>query len=633
MSHELFSCINTQLSLQLKAQNYIMPNLIALIVGIDNYPTPLPALDGCVNDAQAFNKYLSDWCEVNNYTYNVKTLFNEQSTRQNVTDAFSVFNTATDADTCVLYYSGHGSQMPAPKEFWDEVNGLSETLVCIDSRTPNNRDLIDKELTYLIGKVTKGKRNQFIVVMDCCHSGSNTRDIATKSRKADTSTYKPRGVEEFIGYTEYINYQPPGARHIHFAAAKDNETAKEYPINNVARGVFTYSLIEVLTETNSKISYKELMQRVSQRVQFRVNEQMPSLCTYVVDADANNCFLTNTPISSSFIIAKVKNIGWTINAGDILGVGKDTVFEIPSLGKTISPTTIKGSYSTVSGFDTFDPTKQFSANVKSWGISTFKTKKRSIFLATDGDANANSVFQKAAASSLLINFVNDIKLADYVVRAYEGSFRLTTVTSSNPLFRRVTGIDSAAANQFLADVETVLNWRNKIEINNLLSNFSDSDVKITFCDANSAPVSDPTYKQANANSSIIMQVVVTNKSTKPFFVSGIYFSSDYSISNFLLPNQFLQPNETVWLQYNNKRDIPLYVPAAFQSWGTKTITEHLKIYVSADALTTDNLNQDGLQLDMKTAQTTRAVGTVQSLPNLNLGDWRTFDADFTTVCP
>ena len=610
-----------------------MPNLIALIVGIDNYPTPLPALDGCVNDAQAFNKFLNDWCVVNSYTYNVKTLFNEQSTRQNVTDAFSVFSSATDADTCVLYYSGHGSQMPAPKEFWDEVNGLSETLVCIDSRTVGNRDLIDKELTYLIGKATTGKRNQFIVVMDCCHSGSNTRDIDTKSRKADVSTYTPRGVEEFMGYTEYINYQPPGARHIHFAAAKDNETAKEYPINNVARGVFTYSLIEVLTETNAKISYKELIQRVRQRVQFRVNEQMPSLDTYVVAADSDNRFLTNMPIASSFVISKLKNIGWAINAGDILGVGKDTVFDIPSLGKTISPTTIKGSYSTVAGFDTLDPSKQFSANVKSWGSSTFKTKKRNIFIATDGDSKANSVFQTAASNSVLINFVNDIKLADYVVRAYDGSYRLTTVTSSIPLFRRVAGIDSAAAVQFLGDVETVLNWRNKIEVNNVLSNFSDNDLKITFCDANSAPISNPTYTQADAASTVIMQVSVTNKSTKPFFVSGIYFCSDFSISNFLLPNQFLQPNETVWLQYNNKRDVPLYVPAAFQSWGIKSITEHLKFFISADALTTDGQNQSGLQLDMKTAQTTRAIGAIQSLPNLNLGDWRTFDADFTTVCP
>ncbi len=616
-------------------KNYIMPNLFALIVGIDNYPTPLPALDGCVNDATAFSNYLSDWCKANSYTYKVQTLFNEQALRENVTNAFSVFNAATDADTCVLYYSGHGSQQKAPVEFWDEADGLSETLVCIDSRNAGNRDLIDKELTYLIGKATKGKRNQFIVVMDCCHSGSNTRDMATKSRKADTSQYIPRGVSDFMGSSEYINFQPPGARHIHFAAAKDNETAKEYPINNVQRGVFTYSLIEVLTETGGKISHKELIQRVRQRVQFRVNEQMPSMDTYVNESDANNRFLTNTPINSSFVVSKLKNVGWAINAGEILGVGKDTIFEIPSLSKTFSPTTIKGSYSTISGLDTLDPSKQFSANVKSWSSSTFKNKKRSIFLDTDpsGDLKALATFKTVAANSQLISFVSDIKLADYVVRSYEGSFRLTTVTSNIPLFRRVTGSDNNAAIQFLSDVETVLNWRNKIEVNNALSNFSDTDLKITFCDANSNPTPNATYKQVDAATNVTMQVSVTNTGTKPLYVSGLYFSSDFSITNMLMPNQFLAAGQTAWLQYNNKRDIPLYVPKEFQSWGTKTIVEHLKFFVSADALTTDGQNQDGLQLDMRTPQTTRAIGSIQALPSLNLGDWRTYDADFTTVCP
>ena len=220
-----------------------------------------------------------------------------------------------------------------------------------------------------------------------------------------------------------------------------------------------------------------------------------------------------------------------------------------------------------------------------------------------------------------------------MVRAYEGSFRLTTPASNFPLFRRVTGVDNAAATQFLSDVETVLNWRNKIEVNNALSNFADTDLKITFCDANSNPISDAIYKQVDAITNVNMQVSVTNTSIKPIFVSGLYFSSDFSITNMLMPSQGLAPGQTAWLQYNNKRDIPLYVPKEFQSWGTKTIVEHLKFFVSADVLTTDGQNQAGLELDMKTPQTTRAIGSIQSLPSLTLGDWRTYDADFTTVCP
>ncbi len=34
-------------------------SIYALLVGIDNYPSPIPKLRGCVNDIDAFAAYLS----------------------------------------------------------------------------------------------------------------------------------------------------------------------------------------------------------------------------------------------------------------------------------------------------------------------------------------------------------------------------------------------------------------------------------------------------------------------------------------------------------------------------------------------------------------------------------------------
>ena len=105
-------------------------------------------------------------------------------TRENIVKAFDHFKDAKAeaGDYCLFYYSGHGSFMTAPDVFADyEPSGELQTLVCLDSRQEGGRDLIDKELGYLIAKTLDGKvpedgpKVHFLSIMDCCHSGSNTR--------------------------------------------------------------------------------------------------------------------------------------------------------------------------------------------------------------------------------------------------------------------------------------------------------------------------------------------------------------------------------------------------------------------------------------------------------------------------
>ena len=123
-----------------------MKTLYALIIAIDKYPIPAHQLQGCVNDATAFGNYLANYCKSNSLNYVKKELFDGDAKRLDVVAGFNHFNSATTDDICVWYYSGHGSQMPAPPEFWDATNGMSETIVCFDSRLPDGRDMVDKEL-------------------------------------------------------------------------------------------------------------------------------------------------------------------------------------------------------------------------------------------------------------------------------------------------------------------------------------------------------------------------------------------------------------------------------------------------------------------------------------------------------
>ncbi|MCD8540150.1 MAG: caspase family protein [Leadbetterella sp.] len=104
----------------------------------------------------------------------------EEPTFGNISGAaFNHLAQAGGNDICIFYYSGHGSYINAPKEFRGMQNTrFNQTLVCSDSRSGVTRDLIDKEIGYLLYKTLRDKPDvHCLVVMDCCHSGSNTRAL------------------------------------------------------------------------------------------------------------------------------------------------------------------------------------------------------------------------------------------------------------------------------------------------------------------------------------------------------------------------------------------------------------------------------------------------------------------------
>ncbi|MDV7393279.1 caspase family protein, partial [Arthrospira platensis SPKY1] len=185
---------------------------------------------------------------------------NEAATRESLIREFSLYDQAGDGDICLFSYSGHGSRNDAPEAFWHlEPDRLNESLVMWDSRTEGGRDLMDKELSYLIWKATNGKNLQFIALMDCCHSGSGTRNSEeVRSRMAEKGN-DVRGLEEMLGYEVYKKdsdgkLSPPQGRHILLAGARHNQAAKELTLGGATRGVFTFSLLETLRQYGNQLT-------------------------------------------------------------------------------------------------------------------------------------------------------------------------------------------------------------------------------------------------------------------------------------------------------------------------------------------------------------------------------------------
>ena len=354
--------------------------LFALFVGINDYASS--PLDGCINDVILISNYFRRLCQAPPNTIQPEFKFLlaptiedqplleenqleaevhfELPTRKNFIHSFVEHFGKADAkrgDICLLYYSGHGSFMKAPDIYSEvEPTGILQTLCLLDSRQDGVHDLLDKELGYLIAKVLEDKGPKpgmnipgvhFLSLMDCCHSGSNTREEGgLKTRRMKNGPLLEE-VDNILGLVEDGNcfYEkliqidgklkvPRGGikhgRHISLAAARDAEKAIERPLylrengqfTEILRnqGIFTYSLVRILEEVGTNISYGELIRRLQMAIRVITTNQIPVLGK-TIQTEEDLLFLNNelrTPPREYEI--SFREGTWYLNAGAIHGI-------------------------------------------------------------------------------------------------------------------------------------------------------------------------------------------------------------------------------------------------------------------------------------------------------------------------
>ncbi len=326
----------------------MMSRIFAVLAGINNY-SEVP-LDGCINDICEVETWLQS--NFSSDVLQLKRLTDKDEltpTRANIIEAFSLFDQATDNDTCLFYFAGHGTNVGAPKEFVSDAgSGCVQALMCIDwqRNVPHQGYIIDKELSYLIWKATKNKNVHFIAITDCCHSGSNTRSVEvddSKTRQLELLE-QSKNITEYLGYGETIDGQGcyllneegsiavARGPHIHIAAARDSEIAKELTLKQngeaVPRGAMSLALCQILTATGGKISYNNLKQDIANRIKrFYYGAvstyQKPVLNLYNLDAEhLNYIFLTTERFNQAdtFRVYADKQYGWCISGGLLNGL-------------------------------------------------------------------------------------------------------------------------------------------------------------------------------------------------------------------------------------------------------------------------------------------------------------------------
>jgi hypothetical protein len=153
------------------------PRRRALLVGINNYPDPANRLEGCVNDVFLMSSVLQ---ECGFAAEDIRVVLDERATTAGILERMAWLLEGTeDKQDRVLFYSGHGAQIPEYGEK-NEVDHVDECLVPYDFDWSRGKAITDVQFHELYSQLAYD--TSFLAIFDCCHSGGMTRDGGPRVR-------------------------------------------------------------------------------------------------------------------------------------------------------------------------------------------------------------------------------------------------------------------------------------------------------------------------------------------------------------------------------------------------------------------------------------------------------------------
>ena len=152
----------------------------ALLIGINAYPNPANRLEGCVNDVFTMSSVLQ---ECGFQPEEIRVVLDARATTANILERFHwLLDDVAAGDERVLFYSGHGAQIPAYGGR-QEIDHLNECLVPYDFDWSPERAVTDKQFVTFYSQLPYD--SHFAAIFDCCHSGGLTREGGLRPRGID----------------------------------------------------------------------------------------------------------------------------------------------------------------------------------------------------------------------------------------------------------------------------------------------------------------------------------------------------------------------------------------------------------------------------------------------------------------
>ena len=615
-------------------------HVYALLVGIDNYPPPTPPLRGCVNDINAIESYLRGRLASEGFQLHLKALKNQEANRQTIIDSFRQhLCQAGQEDVALFYYSGHGSQEPTPPDFWHiEPDHLDETLVCWDSRTSEGWDLADKELAKLIAEVAE-KEPHITIVLDCCHSGSGTRNplLETGIRRVPADQRR-RPLESFLFSLQELpelstafrspaehpsGWTIPKGRHVLLAACRDNEEAKEYYADGQSRGAFSFFLLETLKRANVSLSYRDLFKCANALVKCKVTAQSPQLEATAL-RDLEQPFLGGAiaPRHHYFTASYHRDYGWVIDGGAIHGIppmkGAETThlalfhFDSPaeqlqqlaqSLGEAeVTEVLPHLSRIQISGREDFSSDLTFKAVVTSLPLPPLGVRLEGDVGGIEFVRQALQVTEPDGSPSLYVREVRELDLAEFRVLAREGEYLITRPGDDQPLVAQVKNFTPDSARCLVVRLEHIARWTTIAELASPANSRIRPDaismeiyqgeqllegrqIRLEYELDTNEKWKQPTFS-----------VRLTNTSDKSLYCALLDLTERYAVETgfFESGGIWLNPREEAWALQKQ----PLYasVPKGLWEQGITEVQDILKLIVSTAEFDATLLEQDNLDL-------------------------------------
>jgi hypothetical protein len=261
----------------------------ALLVGINHYQIPGADLRGCVNDVQDLQAALVEFHGFKDS--DIKVLTDGGATKKAMQAGIkALVSDSKPGDVAVLHYSGHGSNVP--DDNGDEADGRDEILCPTDLNWDD--PLRDDWLRVTLDKLRPNV--SLTVIMDCCHSGTNTRaivppDAPVKERylpspwgiaAAESQRNLPKKVTTELRRSprasrktkDIVNAKLP---EVLITGCRDTQTSADAFINGRYNGALTYALVDAIRKAKGHLTYRELHDRASVVLKNRKFDQVPQL--------------------------------------------------------------------------------------------------------------------------------------------------------------------------------------------------------------------------------------------------------------------------------------------------------------------------------------------------------------------
>ncbi len=519
----------------------------ALLVGINKYPN-LPSryqLKGCVNDVKVMEKMLLEVFDFK--PENIKILLDEDATKSNILgniENYLIKNAKKDGQV-MFYYSGHGSRITDLNG--DEADGWDESMVTHDSRDPAGKvkDILDDELEPLLGRLAAACDN-VTLIMDCCNSGSGFRgedpslEMALPRLAPDVELGQPGTQSASKPNDGPSGFLPPNPNYVLISACKD----KEYAYERNGNGALTKALNEVIRE-NPNNTYRAMMYEVFNRVNSNFASQHPQ-----IEGPRRNAVIFGSlgKVQKFVEVKNVKNDVVLFNAGKAHGVTVGSIYAIYKSGTTNTENEdaylAKAEITAVEPFQAAakisDKKGEIPVNASAFEIAhQYGDMQLAVFLNLD---------EHATLKQKIVDELNVYKNKEDLVKLVPGNqdFQLRVLVDRDSIviespdqvtLKKYAKNDSKAVEKVLdvltkqarrLNVYRLENKNTKLKTNLSLKCWEkvEEDIFGNQSIVNPLPLKETPGGQLELDAGNVIQLTITNESTKPVYVYLLDIATD-----------------------------------------------------------------------------------------------------------